>query len=205
MVRRALRSRVLERMMWQRIIDGARTRYEDAYAALLEGSVRAWQGDVYMASYLTASAFAGAMIMNVAFAIGLVRAVFGPATVAPATGIIPGLAVVAIFLTMAYVLLLREDRYYAHLDRFRSKSATYRRRTTIVTWSYLALSYLCPIVFFAALALSDPRASENGAIPGDLFGEHASVGSEARAGGSRAVALAHARPAEGGSPWTDFA
>lgn len=108
-----------------------------------------------MASYLTASAFAGAMIMNVALALGLVRAVFGPSFMNRGIGGVLGIGGVAIFLTAAYMFLLQDERYYGLLDRFRSRPSPYRRRATIVTWSYVAVSYLAPLLFFIAMAATD--------------------------------------------------
>ena len=119
--------------------------HEAAYAALFSFSVKGWGGNESTASFLTACALAGAVVMNFALLVGLTVFVAGPLdhVFSPAVVIV----LVAAVMLLHYALFVRDERYTEIHARFSSRRTADRRFVARLSWLYLTMSYVLPLMF----------------------------------------------------------
>ncbi len=128
--------------------------YEHIYSALCEWNLKRWNGDDYMASWMTACGLAGALTMNTALAFGVLAAVYGPLPSVPKW--------IFFSIPIGYILLnykafVQHDRYVAIVRRFLDRPDAERRRITVLAWVYVLASYGMPIVFAFSMAALTQR------------------------------------------------
>jgi hypothetical protein len=126
--------------------------YESLYSALYEWNLRRWDGDSYMASFMTAAGLAGALTMNLALMLGLFVAKYGALTIPPFDRTWVFFSIPVAFLLLNYTAFLRDDRYVEIVRRFRAKPNIERRRVAIGAWTYVLASYGLPVLFAFAMA-----------------------------------------------------
>ena len=133
-----------------RLVRMIQTAYEDTYAALYQFVLRRWHGDDDTASWMTALGLAGAVCMNVALAVGVLVARYGPVPYWAGRRLQAPIVMMTILL-VNYVAFIRGNRYQTLVQRFGSGERDRRVRITVLAWVYVIVSYVSVGVFVLAL------------------------------------------------------